>query len=81
MGEDLKKANKALAKTQESLDKAQRPIDQGSPELDGEVQEIVLENYKSDYFYYFYDENKLQHIYSKSYDEHRNKLLEYRQTK
>ena len=45
MGEDLKKANKALAKTQESLDKAQRPIDQGSPELDGEVQEIVLENY------------------------------------
>ncbi len=43
--------------------------------------EIVLENYKSDYFYYFYDENKLQHIYSKSYDEHRNKLLEYRQTK
>ena len=45
MGEDLKKANKALAKTQESLDKAQRPIDQGSPELDGEVQEVVLENY------------------------------------
>ena len=45
MGEDLKKANKALAKTQESLEKAQRPIDQGSPELDGEVQEIVLENY------------------------------------
>ena len=45
MGEDLKKANKALAKTQESLEKAQRPIDQGSPELDGEVQEVVLENY------------------------------------
>jgi len=50
MGEDLKKANKALAKTQESLDKAQRPIDQGSPELDGEVQEIVLENYLSKRF-------------------------------
>ena len=43
--------------------------------------EIVLENYKSDYFYYFYDENKLKHIYSKSYEEHRNKLLEYRQKK
>ena len=50
MGEDLKKANKALAKTQESLEKAQRPIDQGSPELDGEVQEIVLENYLSKRF-------------------------------
>ena len=45
MGEDLKKANKALIKTQESLEKAQKPIDQGSPELDGEVQEVVLENY------------------------------------
>ena len=50
MGEDLKKANKALVKTQESLQKAQRPIDQGSPELDGEVQEIVLENYLSKRF-------------------------------
>ena len=50
MGEDLKKANKALTKTQESLEKAQRPIDQGSPELDGEVQEIVLENYLSKRF-------------------------------
>lgn len=50
MVEDLKKANKALAKTQESLEKAQRPIDQGSPELDGEVQEIVLENYLSKRF-------------------------------
>ena len=50
MGEDLKKANKALVKTQESLEKAQRPIDQGSPELDGEVQEIVLENYLSKRF-------------------------------
>ena len=50
MGEDLKKANKALVKTQESLVKAQKPIDQGSPELDGEVQEVVLENYLSKRF-------------------------------
>ena len=50
MGEDLKKANKALVKTQESLEKAQKPIDQGSPELDGEAQEVVLENYLSKRF-------------------------------
>ena len=45
MGEELKKTNSALVKTKESLEKAQKPIDQGSPELDGEAQEIVLENY------------------------------------
>jgi len=45
MGEELKKTNSALIKTQESLIKAQKPIDQGSPELDGEAQEVVLENY------------------------------------
>jgi len=45
MGEELKKTNSALIKTQESLEKAQKPVDQGSPELDGEAQEVVLENY------------------------------------
>ena len=45
MGDELKKTNSALIKTQESLVKAQKPVDQGSPELDGEAQEVVLENY------------------------------------
>ena len=40
--------------------------------------EIVLENYTSDYLFYFYDENFNQHIYSKTYKEHLEKLDEYR---
>ena len=45
MGEELKKTNSALIKTKESLEKAQKPVDQESPELVGEAQEVVLENY------------------------------------
>ena len=40
--------------------------------------EIVLENYKSDYLFYFYDINLKKHIFSKNYDNHRKKLLAYR---
>ena len=42
---------------------------------------IVLENHKSPYFYYFFDENKNSHIFTKSYKDHINKLNEYRKKK
>ena len=40
--------------------------------------EILLENYKSEYLFYFFDENKDKHIFSKSFKEHKEKLKEYR---
>ena len=40
--------------------------------------EIVLENNKSDYLFYFYDEKLKKHIYSRSYKDHREKLSTYR---
>jgi len=40
--------------------------------------EIVLENNKSDYLFYFYDEKLKKHIYSRSYKDHREKLSAYR---
>ena len=40
---------------------------------------IVLENYKSPYYYYFYNENINSHIFSINYKEHLNKLNEYRE--
>ena len=40
--------------------------------------EIIFENYKSDYFYYFYNKFRDEHIYSETYDEHLKKLYEYR---
>ena len=40
--------------------------------------EIVLENYKSDYLFYFYDKYLKKHIYSKNFDEHKIKLQKYR---
>ena len=41
--------------------------------------EIVLENYKSEYLFYFYDNNLKRHIFSKSFNDHKNKLTKYRQ--
>ena len=43
--------------------------------------EIVLENYISDYLFYFYDNNLKKHIYSKSFNEHKIKLNQYRSSK
>ena len=40
--------------------------------------DIVFENHRSEYFFYFYDENLKQHIYSKTFKEHKLKLNEYR---
>ena len=42
---------------------------------------IVLENYKSPYLFYFFDNNKKSHIFSKNYKTHINKLNEYRKNK
>ena len=40
--------------------------------------EIVLENYNSDYLFYFYNDILKQHIFSKSFIEHKKKLDIYR---
>ena len=40
--------------------------------------EIVLENYKSEFLYYFFDNKLNKHVFSKSYQEHLNKLNKYR---
>jgi len=40
--------------------------------------EILLENNKSDYFFYFYNILEKKHIFSKNYKDHKNKLHEYR---
>ena len=43
--------------------------------------ELIFENYKSDFLYYFFDENQKIHIFSKTYKEHVNKLNAYRKSK
>ena len=43
--------------------------------------ELIFENYKSEYLFYFYDKLKKTHIYSKNYKNHLKKLHEYRQKK
>ena len=43
--------------------------------------DIIYENYKSDYLFYFYDKFFNKHIFSKSYEEHKKKLNEYRNKK
>ena len=43
--------------------------------------ELILENYNTDYLFYFYDSFKQKHIYSKNYSEHKRKLNDYRSKK
>ena len=45
------------------------------------TMELIYENYKSNYLYYFYNNIEDKHIYSETYDEHRRKLSEYRHKK
>jgi len=45
------------------------------------TMELIYENYKSNYLYYFYNNIENKHIYSETYDEHRKKLSEYRSKK
>ena len=43
-----------------------------------ETIKIALENPKSDYLFYFYNILEKRHIYSKNFNDHKNKLNEYR---
>ena len=43
--------------------------------------ELMLENYNTDYLFYFFDENKKKHIFTKNFSEHKKKLDEYRRSK
>ena len=38
-----------------------------------------MENYKSEFLYYFFNNELNKHIFTKSYQEHINKLNKYRQ--
>ena len=40
--------------------------------------DIIFENYKSDFLFYFFNNSLKRHIFSNNYDEHVNKLNEYR---
>ena len=40
--------------------------------------EIVMENYTSDYLFYFFNEKDDKHIFSKSFNEHKKLLKKYR---
>ncbi len=40
--------------------------------------DIILENYNSDYLFYFYNNRLNRHIYSKTFEKHKKKLKEYR---
>lgn len=43
--------------------------------------ELIFENYKSDFLFYFYNSNLKRHIYTKDYKNHLLKLNEYRSKK
>ena len=43
--------------------------------------ELMLENYNTDYLFYFFNENEKRHIFTKTFDEHKKKLNEYRKSK
>ncbi len=40
--------------------------------------DIIFENYNSDFLFYFFDYSLNRHIFSKTFDEHKKKLNEYR---
>ena len=43
--------------------------------------ELIMENYKTNYLFYFYDEFEKKHIFSENYKEHSKKLDDYRRNK
>ena len=45
------------------------------------TMELIFENYKSKYLFYFYDNIVKKHIYSETYIDHKRKLSEYRNKK
>ena len=46
-----------------------------------ETLEIIFENYKTDFLFYFFNNSLQRHIFSKTYAEHKKKLNEYRNKK
>ena len=46
-----------------------------------ETLDIILENYETDFLFYFYNNSLNKHIFSKNFKEHRKKLNEYRKNK
>ena len=43
--------------------------------------DLIFENYKSDFLFYFFNKSLKRHIFSKNFDEHKRKLNEYRNKK
>ena len=43
--------------------------------------DIIFENYKTDFLFYFFNNSLNKHIFSKTYKEHKKKLNEYRKKK
>tara|TARA_B100000989_G_C19390534_1_gene405528 strand:- start:442 stop:831 length:390 start_codon:yes stop_codon:yes gene_type:complete len=43
-----------------------------------ETLDIIFENRETDFLFYFFDNSLKKHIFSKSYEQHINKLNEYR---
>ena len=43
--------------------------------------EIILENYETDYLFYFFNNRLRRHIFSKTFNEHKTKLNDYRNKK
>ena len=43
--------------------------------------DLILENYKSDYLFYFFDKKLNKHTFSSDYETHKLKLNEYRKNK
>ena len=46
-----------------------------------ETLDIIFENYKTDFLFYFFNNSLNRHIFSKTYSEHKKKLNEYRYKK
>ena len=43
--------------------------------------DIIFENYKSDFLFYFFNNSLKRHIFSKTFEDHKIKLNEYRNSK
>ena len=43
--------------------------------------DIIFENYKTDFLFYFFNDKLKKHIFSKNFNEHKMKLNEYRKNK
>jgi len=46
-----------------------------------ETLDIIFENYQTDFLFYFFNKSLNSHIFSTNYEEHRDKLNEYRKSK